>query len=63
MANTRKIESAEMLQKHIEDFVKHCENEGSIPSDYNLCKFLSISASTLDRYKRGKGHIRDTMPH
>lgn len=55
MANTRKIDSAEMLDKHIKDFTEWCTKNGEIPSDYNLCKFLSVSASTLDRYKAGEG--------
>lgn len=55
MANTRKIDSPEMLDKHIKDFTEWCTKNGEIPSDYNLCKFLSVSASTLDRYKAGEG--------
>ena len=55
MANTRKIESPEMLAKHIDNFIKYCEDGGGIPSDYELIKFLSISASTLERYKAGEG--------
>lgn len=55
MPNTRKIENPEMLEFHIKKFIHHCENTGEIPSNYNLCKFLSISASTLERYERGEG--------
>ena len=47
MASTRKIESAEMLDKHIKDFIKYCQESGSIPSDWELCKFLNISPSLL----------------
>lgn len=55
MANTRKIDSPEMLDKHIKNFIEFCNETGEIPSDYALCKFLSVSASTLDRYKAGEG--------
>ena len=55
MANTRKIESPEDLERHVNNFAKWCNETGEIPSDYNLCKFLSVSTSTLDRYKRGEG--------
>lgn len=55
MANTRKIDSAEMLDKHIKNFIEFCNDTGEIPSDYALCKFLSVSASTLERYKAGEG--------
>lgn len=48
MANTRKIDSAEMLDKHIKDFTEWCAKNGEIPSDYNLCKFLSVSAYMLE---------------
>ena len=49
MAQTRKVESAEKLMKYIDDFIKYCEENGEIPSNYNLCKFLSVSAATLCR--------------
>ena len=55
MANTRKIESAEMLGKHIRYFIAKCENDGLIPSDYELLKFLNVSVATLDRYRAGEG--------
>lgn len=55
MAQTRKVESAEKLMKYMDDFIKYCEENEQIPSNYNLCKFLSISAATLDRYERGEG--------
>lgn len=55
VANTRKIESPEMLEKHIHNFIKYCEESQEIPSAYNLCKFLAVSASTLERYERGEG--------
>ena len=54
MANTRKIESAEMLDKHIKEFIKYCENSSVIPSDWELCKFLNISPSLLSNYQRGE---------
>ena len=54
MANTRKIESAEMLDKHIKEFIKYCENSNAIPSDWELCKFLNISPSLLSNYQRGE---------
>lgn len=55
MANTRKIDSAEMLDKHIKDFTEWCTKNGEIPSDYNLCKFLSVSAYMLEQFKKGEG--------
>lgn len=51
MGAQRKIETPEMLEKHINDFIAKCEETGEIPSDYALCKFLSISPTTLDRFK------------
>jgi len=50
MGAQRKIETPEMLEKHINDFIAKCEETGEIPSDYALCKFLSISPTTLECY-------------
>lgn len=50
MGAQRKIESPEMLDKHINDFIDKCEKGEEIPSDYALCKFLSISPTTLECY-------------
>lgn len=58
MAQTRKVESAEKLMKYIDDFIKFCEENGEIPSNYNLCKFLSVSAATLSRYEAGDGNYK-----
>ena len=55
MAQTRKVESAEKLMKYIDDFIKYCEENDEIPSNYNLCKFL---AATLSRYEAGEGNYR-----
>jgi hypothetical protein len=53
MAKTRKVTDQEQLEFYINEVIKRCESEHMKPSDYNLCKFLSISQSTLDRYYRG----------
>lgn len=50
MGAQRKIETPEMLEKHINDFIDKCEQNGEIPSDYALCKFLSVSPTTLECY-------------
>lgn len=50
MGMAKRIESAEELEKHIEGFIKDCEENKKIPSDYALCKYLSISPTTLERY-------------
>lgn len=50
MGAPRKIESAEMLDKHIDNFIAMCEEHGEIPSDHALCKFLSVSPTTLECY-------------
>ena len=54
MANTRKIESAELLDIHIKDFVNYCQDTCAIPSDWELCRFLNISPSLLSNYQRGE---------
>ena len=61
MGAQRKIETPEMLEKHINDFIAKCEETGEIPSDYALCKFLSISPTTLDRFKYEEKDLRDNV--
>lgn len=53
MSRPRSVESAEILDKYIDDFVQKCEKDNIIPSDYELLGFLNISASTLERFQRG----------
>ena len=60
MAKTRKVTDQEQLEFYINEFIKRCESEHMKPSDYNLCKFLSISQSTLDRYYRGGKEAKHT---
>lgn len=57
MGAQRKIETPEMLEKHINDFIAKCEETGEIPSDYALCKFLSISPTTLECYMTEGIHL------
>lgn len=54
MANARKFDSPEKLDRHIRDFIRFCSENDEIPSDYMLCKFLMISPSTLERFRRGE---------
>lgn len=52
MANRKRIESPDKLDKFITEFIDKCRATGMIPSDYELCRFLQISPSTLDAYWR-----------
>lgn len=53
MSKPRKVQSAEILDKYMDDFIQMCEREGMIPSDYELMRFLSVSPTTLDVYRKG----------
>lgn len=52
----RAIESAEQLSEKIDEYIAKNtrENENGVvpPTDYDLCKFLGISSSTLNNYQR-----------
>ena len=51
MARPRKIENAEELSQHIDEFIKKCDaGEIESPTDYRLAQFLGISVDTLYRY-------------
>lgn len=54
MSKPRKVTDLDAFTKYIQEFIKTCEQEHLKPSDYNLCKFLSVSQSTLDRYYKGE---------
>lgn len=55
MARPKKIETVEELDKHIDNFIEMCEKRGIIPSDWELMKFLNVSATTLETYEN-EGH-------
>ena len=54
MAKPRKVTDVDKFITYLDEFIKTCEQEHLKPSDYNLCKFLSVSQSTLDRYYKGE---------
>lgn len=51
MARPKKIENVKELDKHIDNFIEMCEENAMIPSDWELMKFLNISATTLECYE------------
>lgn len=60
----KSIGSAEELSNLLDSFIDESEekyNSGIVcpPDDYTVCKFLSISSSTLDNYFKGD---EDTYP-
>ena len=52
----RAIESAEQLAQKVDEYIAKntLDNETGVvpPTDYDLCKFLGISSSTLNNYQR-----------
>lgn len=52
MARPKKIQTAQELDKHIDNFIEKCEKHGVIPSDWELMKFLDISVTTLECYEQ-----------
>lgn len=58
MARPKKIETAQELDKHIDNFIDKCEKQGIIPSDWELMKFLDISVTTLETYEK-EGHSEE----
>jgi len=49
----RPLYSVNEFNNKMEEFIKHCETEDIIPTDYQVIKFFKISPRTLDRYYSG----------
>ncbi len=60
MGRVRCVESAELLDKYMEEFIAMCEKDDKIPSDYELMRFLNVSPTTLDVYRKGGEKEGDT---
>lgn len=60
MGRVRSVESADILDKYIDEFISICQKEDKVPSDYELLQFLNISPATMERFQRGGKEEGDT---
>lgn len=60
MPKLKTVKDSQTLDAFMEDFIRMCEKEDKIPSDWALQKFLCVSPATLDRYRRGGKEETDT---
>ena len=55
MGRPRQFNTPAEWEHTVSDFIRFCEENGEIPSDWNLVKFAGMSVRTLERYMASQG--------